>query len=167
MSKDLLKIKYRQETVGIRTYRTKYIAEITHSGLNDYKVLTDYDEDILRSKVDAHVARLEEKWNKLMHKDAILKSKEEIQKDADEKTRTAILKLKDIDNILLAALEVDDKVDWDQLKNKKKFDVPSPEKQLNKLLSATTKPSEPSLLSKPIKPNKSNFDPKLIILVLS
>ena len=46
---DLIKITYWQELVGIRTFKYKYIAEILHSGLNDFKVFSDYDSSILYS----------------------------------------------------------------------------------------------------------------------
>ena len=64
MNNDLIKINYRQERIGIRTYKIKFIAEIMHTGLNDYKVLTSDNYVILQNKVDAHIARLEEKWDK-------------------------------------------------------------------------------------------------------
>jgi restriction system protein len=160
MNNDLIKINYRQELVGIRTYKTKYIAEITHNGLNDYKVLTSDNYGILRNKVDAYVAKFEEKWNKITHKDAIVKSKEASQKEADKKTREAIFKLQEIENILLQALEIDDAINWEGLNDKSKFDIPNPETNLNKLLGVVSKPVEPIANFKPDKPDKSKFEPE-------
>ena len=81
MNKDWIQIKYREEFVGIRTYKIKYIAEITHKGLNDFKILTSDDSGVLRNKVNAHTAKLEEKWEKIVTKENINRSKEEIQKE--------------------------------------------------------------------------------------
>ena len=50
----------RREEVNSR-YNVKYIAEVTHRGLNDYKVFTSMDEDILENKIYNHVAKLEER----------------------------------------------------------------------------------------------------------
>ncbi len=144
MNNDLIKINYRQERTGTRTYKIKFIAEIMHKGLNDYKVLTSDNYEILRNKVNAHVAILEEKW------------------DADERTREAIFKLQEIDNILLQALEIDDAINWERLKDKSKFDIPNPETNLNKLLGVVSKPIQPIANSKPDEPNKSKFEPKIL-----
>jgi restriction system protein len=159
MTKDLIQINYRQEIVGIRTYRTKYIAEITHLGLKDYKILTSDDNGVLRNKVKSHVAKLEEKWDRIVHKESIIRSKEEIQKEADSMTQEAIRVLKEIDNLLMHTLDIDDTVDWEQLKDKTKYNIPSPEKELKKQLSTFLKPSEPTLLSYYNKPELINYKP--------
>ena len=100
MSNDLIKINYREELVGIRTFKTKYIAEITHKGLNDFKILTSDDRGVLRNKVNAHTAKLVEKWEKIVTRENINRSKEEIQKESETLTSEAINALKEIDNIL-------------------------------------------------------------------
>lgn len=160
MSKDLIQINYREESVGIRTIKTKYIAEITHRGLNDYKIISSDDSGVLRNKVKAHVAKLEEKWDKIVQKENIVRSKEELQKESEILTKEAIKALKEIDEILLFTLEIDDTINWEQLKDKTKFSTQSPEKELNKLLSAVPKPSEPSSFELPKKPEIINFQPK-------
>jgi restriction system protein len=164
MTKDLIQINYRQELVGLRTFKTKYIAEITHRGLNDYKILTSDESGVLRNKVKAHVAKLEEKWDKIVQKENVVRSKEEIQKESETLTKEAIKALKVIDEILLFTLEIDDTINWEQLKDKTKFSVQSPEKELNKLLSAIRKPSEPSNFEFPKKPEIINYQPKLSFL---
>jgi len=164
MSKNLIKINYWEEIVGIRTYKTKFYADIEHSGLNDYKVLTSDDSGILRNKVKAHVSKLEEKWDKIVEKQNIIKSKEEIQNESELLTKDAIKALKEIDDILMFTLEVDDTIDWEQLKDKTKFKIPSPEGELNKLLKEISKPKEPTFLNSPTKPDSINFQPKLSII---
>jgi restriction system protein len=159
MAKELIQINYREEFVGVRTYKTKYIAEITHTGLNDYKILSSDDSGVLRNKVKAHVAKLEEKWNRIVQKENVVRSKEEIQKESDLLTQDAIKALKEIDNLLLHTLDIDDTVDWEQLKDKTIFNVPTPEKELNKLLAAISKPQEPTYILPPPKPDGANFQP--------
>lgn len=161
MTKDLIQITYSQELVGIRTYKTKYIAEITHKGLNEYKILSSDDSRVLRNKVKSHVLKLEDKWNRIVHKENTIKSKEEIQKEADNLTKEAVSALKEIDNILLYTLSIDDKVNWELLKDKSEFNVQSPEKTLDKLISSVEKPKKKKSIQPPQQPNPSDFQPKL------
>ena len=164
MNKDLIQINYWEEIVGIRTYKTKYFADINHRGLNDYKVLTSDDSGVLQNKVKTHVLKLEEKWDKIVEKQNIVRSKEEVQKESESLTKDAIKALREVDEILLFTLEIDDTINWEQLKDKSEFSVQSPERELNKLLSAIRKPSEPSSLEFPKKPEIVNFQPKLSFL---
>ncbi len=164
MDKDLIQINYWEEEVGIRTFRIKYYADIKHRGLKDYKVLTSDDSGVLRNKVKAHVSKLEEKWDKIVEKQNIVKSKEEIQKESESLIKEAIKALKEIDDILLFTLEVDDTVNWEQLKDRTKFNIQSPEKELNKLISAIPKPQEPTDFQYPSKPDSINFQPKLSLI---
>lgn len=160
MNKDWIQIKYREEFVGIRTYKIKYIAEITHKGLNDFKILTSDDSGVLRNKVNAHTAKLEEKWEKIVTKENINRSKEEIQKESETLTKNALKALKEIDNILLSTLEIDDTVNWEQLKDKTKFKIESPEKKLHSIITSISKPKKSSNLTKPNKPDLIDFQPK-------
>lgn len=164
MTKELIQINYRQELVGIRTLKTKYIAEITHRGLNDYKILTSDDSGVLRNKVKAHVAKLEERWGNIVQKGNVIRSKEEIQNEAEKLTKKAVNELKEIDEILLSTLEVDDTVDWEQLKDRTKFNIPSPEKELTKILSSINKPNKPLNLEYSTKPKSIDFNPKLSLI---
>jgi restriction system protein len=160
-NKDLIQIKYREEFVGIRTYKIKYTAEITHKGLKDFKILTSDDSGVLRNKVNAHTSKLEEKWEKIVTKQNIVRSKEEIQKESETLTKDAIKALKEIDHILLFTLEIDDAVNWEQLKDKTKFKIGSPEKELQSNILSIRKPKKSSSIKKPVKPDAINFQPKL------
>jgi len=164
MSNDLIKINYREEILGIRTFKIKYIAEITHRGLNDFKILTSDDRGVLRNKVNAHTAKLAEKWDKIVTKENINRSKEEIQKESETLTREAINALKEIDNILKFTLEIDDTVNWEQLKDKTEFNIESPEKKLQSIITSIEKPKKPHIISIPPKPNSNDFQPKLSII---
>lgn len=164
MTEDLIQINYRQELVGVRTIKTKYIAEITHIGLNDYKIFTSDDSGILRNKVKFHISKLQEKWGRITQKKNIVRSKEEIQKESETLTKDAIKALKEVDELLLFTLEIDDTINWENLKDRTRFSVQSPEKELNKLLSVIRKPSEPSSFELPEKPESINFQPKLSFL---
>lgn len=160
MDKELIKIVYKSETVGMRTLRIKYFAEVTHKGLNDHKILTSDDWNILQNKINTHIAKLEERWDKIVLKKNIVRTKDELQKEAENRTQEAISSLKQIDNLLLHTLHIDDTVDWETLKDRSNFKVPNPNKELTKLLMSVTKPIEPILVTYSEEPSKINFSPK-------
>ena len=164
MSIDLIKVVYREELVGIRTFKIKYTAEIKHRGLNDFKIMTSDNIGVLKNKVNAHTAKLVEKWEKIVSKENFIRSKEEIQKVSESLTREAIIALKEIDNILLFTLEVDDSVDWEQLKDKTKFDIESPERKLQSIIASIEKPNRPNSILRPPKLNSTDYKPKLTLL---
>ena len=156
MKNNQIDIKYREEYVGIRTFKLKFIAEITHAGLNDFNVFFSYDQGILQNKVKNHVAKLEEKWNKFLDKQNTVAT----IKVAEERTKEALNALKQVENILLCALNIDNKIDWELLKDKHIFDVPSPEKQLEQRLRNIVKPSRTAFQTHTEIPNQLNFKPK-------
>jgi restriction system protein len=160
MEKDLIEIEYSTEIVGIRSQRIKYIAEVTHYGLGDYKILSSDNNYILENKVERHIENLKERWDKIVIKQNIVSSKEDLQKESEFRTQEAIKKLKQIDNLLLQTLVINDAVDWETLKDKKEFKISSPEKELNKQLKNISKPTEPVLLNYPQEPKIDDFRPE-------
>lgn len=164
MSKDLIQVKYREEYVGINSYRIKYIAEITHKGLNDFKIITSDDRGVLQNKVNSYISKLEDKWEKLVTKTNIIRTKDEIQKEADKTTKEARKALNEIDDILLSALIINNKVNWEKLKDNTKFLIESPEKELQSQISSIKKPKKSSLQIKPTKPDSLKFLPKYTLV---
>ena len=161
MKEDLIEIRYHSEDVGIRTYKIKYTAEVTHKGLKDYKVFTAFDDDILENKVQAHVEKLEEKWDKIVAKQTIVNHQIASQQEAEIRTQAAIRALEAIDHILSHTLDVDDTIDWEDLKDKSTYKVPNPEKVLNNRLSVLEEPQFPFFESHPTQPREADFEPKL------
>ncbi len=157
MKNKLITIQYSRDYVNSRSsFKIKYIAEITHSGLKDYKILSSYDELDLESMVNSYVGKLNDKWEKVLQKEHLIASKE----DADKRTQEAQYALNEINNILFDTLEVDDAINWEYLKDKNVFSIESPENQLNNLLSNVTKPKAIKLKQKDSKPNEDNYQPK-------
>lgn len=152
MNNDLLQIVYRTEYVGIRTLKEKYIAEITHKGLNDFVVLSAPQRSILQSKVDAHVAKLTQKWTTITEKEALVKSKETSLKEAEQQTEQAKAALEQVEKLLIHGLERKYLIDWASLKDKSSFPKPSPAHQLDKLLKAFSPPAKPAQLTHPPQP---------------
>lgn len=157
-------IVYRNETLGIRTYRIKFIAEVTHKGLNDYRVLSSDDSAILKNKVNAHVVKLEEKWQKIIQRNHIFKTKEEIQRNVESRNKEAQDLMQMVDSILHHTLNINDTIDWEQLKDKSRFKVPYPEDELPKLISSIRLPTKPILSTYTAQPDAIKFQPKLTFL---
>ncbi|MBC8985375.1 restriction endonuclease [Pedobacter sp. N36a] len=157
-------IIYRNETLGSRTYRIKFIAEVTHKGLNDYRVLSSDDSAILQNKVNAHVVKLEEKWQKVIQRNHIFKTKEEIQRNVESRNREAQDLMQMVDSILHHTLNINDTIDWEQLKDKSRYNVPYPEDELPKLISSIRLPTKPVLSTYTAQPDAIKFQPKLTFL---
>lgn len=144
-----------------RSYDIRYVAEIRHQGLETYRILKDKDEWILDNKVEAQFIKWDEQWSKIVYKTKNQNDKEANQNLAEEKTKEAIHKLKEIENLLIHTLDIDDTVDWESLKDNKKFKVPAPKTLLEKELKQIPIPQKPTFKSLPLQPNKIYFQPKL------
>lgn len=147
-----------------RSYEIRYIAAIRHEGLATYRVIKDKDRWILNNKIDAQFVKWDEQWSKIVLKNKTQTEKENNQNLAEERTEEAQEKLREIENILLHTLDIDDTVDWDSLKDKKKFGVPNPIKQLGSALNKVPVPPEPIYKNIPPEPNSLIFQAKLSII---
>ena len=152
---DQSNIRTWEEVVGVRTQKIKYFAEVTHIGLNDHKVFSSDDNDILDNKVSIHLAKLEEKWDKAVAKRNLAKQQVASQMEADSRTQVAIQALKDVDNILIHTLRINDAINWEELKDKTSFKEISPENELQRRLSELVDPKYP------IEPKEKDFEPEL------
>ncbi len=160
MTRDLIQVNYLQKHIGTRIFKTKFIAEVTHTGLNDFKILTSFDFRELENKVKEHKAKLNEKWNKFN----TVKTKEESIKEAELLTKDALNSLNVIENILQNALNANTAISWEKLKDNSSFVKISPENELSSLINVTLKPNVPTPFELPSKPDQSNFQPKFSFL---
>ena len=106
-----------------RSYDTRYIAEIRHRGLGTYRVLKDKDQWILQNKIQTQFDKWDSVWEKMQVNLKSQRDKEFNIHTADEKTQDAKQKLQEIEDILIHTLDIDDTVNWDLLKDKKKLDL--------------------------------------------
>lgn len=151
-NKDLLKYG-RIESIwnANNTKILKVQQEIWHNGLNEHKVLTATDNDILRNRVRVQIDSWESKWNIILEK----KKNEEIKSasvnEALLRTREADDRINELENILCSSLDKGNIIDWELLKNKEKF-----------ISAFPVKPSEPKYYSLPLPPNEldGKYHPK-------
>jgi restriction system protein len=161
MKSELINITYREEYT--RSYDKRYIAEITHTGLKEFKLFSANEKYILDNKIDAHIAKLEEKWDKLIQK----QNQEASQKEAENRTQTAIKALYEVDDILIQRFSIKDKLEWESLKNEIRFKTFNPKSELSKRLNSINLARKEAFIdvpNKPMYPNKPEFrhyQPKL------
>lgn len=113
-----------------RTRILKYVLEMSHKGLNEQKILSAPDIDILQNKAQIQADRWEEKWNIREDKRKMQEALESSAEKALKKTMDAANALSVIENLLTHTLSLDDTVDWNQLKRNDKFSLKSPSKPL-------------------------------------
>lgn len=159
---DLHEIKEYDEYT--RSYDIRYVSEIRHLGLNTYRILKDTDSFILDNKVAAQFQKWDEQWSKIVQKNKLQSDKVASLNIAEERTLDAQNAQKEIENILLNTLKIDDTVDWDTLKDKRKFKIPNPKLLLRNELSKIKNPTLPSFRSKPTQPIKSDYAPALSLV---
>lgn len=147
-----------------RSYDTRYVAEIKHSGLGSFRVLKDLDEYILAKKVEAQFVKWDEQWHKIILRNKAQEEKENNQNLADERTREAEEQQEAISNILLDTLEIDDTVNWEVLKDYREYKTPNPMRDLSKELRKVKYPSDPIFRQKADMPRRENFGPYLSFL---
>lgn len=144
-----------------RSYDVRYVAEIRHLGLGTYRILKDKDNWILSNKVDAQFTKWDEQWSKIVRKNNAQAAKESNQIIAEERTNDAQEKLQEVENILKHTLDIDDTVDWESLKDKKKFKIQNPRNQMDYEIKQISIPQKTAHKSIPAAPDKKYFQPQL------
>lgn len=147
-----------------RSYDTRHLAEIRHLGLGTYRIIKDMDFDVLQNKVHAQFVKWDAQWANLDQREKSKAEKIASQNLAEDRTIEAKRKIQEVESILQHTLSVDDKIDWESLKNKKTYPVPNPKNKLKKELDSIMKPDLPNYESIPFEPEKKYFEPKLNLL---
>lgn len=136
-----------------------YEIEIRHEGLNKYRVIRGKDLYVVQQKAEMQKRQWDEMWEK---KQEQLRKKQEREREAQEKqqkkelaeklTMEAAEQLQNIENTLLHTLCVNDKIDWEELKDTSSFPIPEPEK-----------PKEIEIPQEPLSSDEI-YQPKLSLL---
>ncbi|WP_300603858.1 restriction endonuclease [Niabella sp.] len=147
-----------------RSMEPRYVAEIRHRGLQTYRVLRDKDEWILDQKIEAQFSKWNDQWEKHVVKNNAQATKAANQSLAEERATEAKERLAEVENILLYTLGIDDTIEWDTLKDKKKFNVRSPQFQLAQQLKNISIPLKVVYKKKNEAPEAHDFQPKLSFL---
>lgn len=118
-----------------------YSIELSHDGLKKHRIIKGYDRDIVARKAELQVndwlKQFETKSNKT---------------DADYRTAEAETYLEQLNNILKHTLTINDAINWEKLKDEKKFPEPYPVKLTP--IQDTSKPLIPKA------PDPDSYAPK-------
>ena len=157
MSENLIETGQIQQHRSVSGTRIlKYSVEIYHKGLNEHKLISAPDTYILQNKVDLQASKWKDKWTQLEAKRRMQKEKEANQQEGEAMTIQAQDTLKQIDDILIHTLSIDDTVDWESIKKKDKFEIPKPQKPQKK--AYTKIPDKPDKDSEEFVPKFSIFE---------
>lgn len=105
----------------------RYYVDLRHTKLNLHKEVSAPELFILQSKVDALMAAWDEKFSQFELRQALQSGKD----SAEELTAQAIRRQQAIGTILQHTLRVNDAVEWEALKNRSSYPMPTafPEKE--------------------------------------
>lgn len=153
-----------QEKVSTRG-NYSYSLELWHSGLNKHRIIRGESVSIVKMKASLQVSEWDERW-------AVVESRDQARADktatklqlaenkalAAERTQEAQQELDQLAGLLKATLDVDDTLNWDDLKDK----TPFPERKPVKPKA----PPSPSMGKVPMEPAAQDYKyrPKLGIL---
>lgn len=130
-----------------------YSVEIKHDGLHKFRVIKGKERYVVEQKAYVQMKQWDEMWDKKQEaerknrerKNAAME-KAQKKENAEQQTKDASAELELINHTLQHTLEVDDKIDWDSLKDVSKFAKPKPQE-----------PKEPSNTK---EPDKASYQPE-------
>ncbi|MFH1891559.1 MAG: restriction endonuclease, partial [Candidatus Zixiibacteriota bacterium] len=133
----------------------KYSIEMHHKGLNEHKLISAPEIDILQNKADLQASKWNDKWEKLETKRLAKEEKEANLEEADRRANEVSEAIQRVETLLLHTLSVDDTVDWESIKKHNDFEEPKPKE--------TTKERYRKIPPQPDK-TSSEFAPKFSVL---
>ena len=140
-------VKISRSARGIPSYSI----ELLHDGLNKHRLIKGREEAVVRRKAEIQIAEWEEKWVLAVAREKGRLDKENKKREQESKknlaasrTEEALGEINRLGNILKQTLEVDDAVNWDNLKDMSEFTDPKPTRSKPPVKSqAQAKPKEP------------------------
>lgn len=149
--------EYEEDT---RSYDVRYVAEIQHTGLKSFKRIKDLDEYSLYLKVRAQFDIWDRQWEKIEERTNSKLDKEiKVQKCKEENENIKKIFF-EAENLLQQTLLIDDKVNFEELKDNSIFKVENPRVHEKTELESIEKPEDLILEKDPIKPefNENNLN---------
>ena len=126
----------------------KYQLEMEHKGLKEYKVISAPELYMLENKAQIQADKWNTKWLSIVEKQNVIAQKESDIEEANKGTEEAINALKQIDELLVYTLDIDDTIDWDAIKRRDSFSVPKP--VLKALTECPPQPKDTDIVYKPV-----------------
>lgn len=146
MSSEIGKIQVSYTAKGLK----KYQVEIRHKGLNKYQVIRGDNEYVVQQKAQAQMRLWNQMWGVRQEKEQKLFNNQMKKDQAATRTDEAKAALSTLENILAYTLQVDDKVNWESLKDNSTYSAPLPKPKVI--------PSEPQMSNEKYQVKFSFFD---------
>lgn len=99
----------------------KFTLELYHNGLKEHKLISAPEFDMLEKKALLQSQKWDEKWESIVSKKKICDEKEANLEEAILRTDEAVEVLKQIEDLLIYTLKIDDKVDWELFKKRDSY----------------------------------------------
>lgn len=149
-----------------------YEVEVTHSGLNKYRHIRGSDRRVVEQKARILKAQWDDEWERKQEKEAQLQLKQQAQQDkllekerlqqakeerrlsAEQRAEEAKNAISQIQNTLNHTLDINDAINWDSLKDRRRYPQPQPTKSVLPTFVPVAIPRKP-------QPEDEAYQPKL------
>jgi len=101
--------------------------EISHPGLNKYRLIKGTDKYVVEQKAAAQKAMWDEMWQRKVEKNQRVLNKQTMFEEAQSRTQQAKQTIEELENTLKHTLDIDDTIKWEALKDFSAFSKPKPE----------------------------------------
>ncbi len=105
-----------------------YQIEVRHEGLHKYRLIKGSDKYVVEQKAEFQRRAWDEMWRKKQEVEQTRSTKESSVREAAQRTAEAKEAISSIQETLLHTLQVDDRIVWETLLDKKPFPITRPEK---------------------------------------
>lgn len=133
MDKELIQLGKAQACWNVSGTRIlRYSLEMFHKGLNEHKLISAPETDMLENKANLQIKKWQERWAAVESKRKFAGEKEANLEAANRRMEEAIEALQEIDSLLTHCLSIDDKVNWESLKKRDEYPEKIPSKPQRK-----------------------------------
>ncbi len=135
----------------------KYSLEVFHKGLNEHKIISGPEVDILETKLNLIALKWRQKWLSLEEKRLQKEAHAANVEEAERLTIDAQKAINEIEHLLQHTLNVNDAINWDGLKLHNTFEEPNPENFLDEKIQDIKKPFFIEKYNYPRQPSKRDI----------
>jgi restriction system protein len=155
MASNYNRVRYYQRNTS--AYRVMYHAELSNSALGELKIFKDSDSLMLERKVAAQFLKWDDKWEKNRQYADSKQFKEANTRMAEEQTNESQELLKRINDILIESVDIDSIIDWNSLKDKRRYAEKNPFNEIHNELAKIKDRTKPTYKPIPQSPNNDDL----------
>jgi restriction system protein len=133
----------------------RYVIRVSHQQLHKYQAVRGNDPEAVSRRAQALAAQWDEMWEKRKERETAARNIEEKKRIAAERTQEARQAIEQIHNTLRHALDINDTINWESLKDTSTYPVPKPVPP-----DPSTPPESPQPVAEP-QPEWPVFQPRM------